>query len=239
MDFKLPDIGEGVHEGEITKWLVQAGQTVAADQPMVEVMTDKATVEIPAPVGGTVEELFAKEGETVLVGKVILRIAEQGKAAAKPAEAAAPKAPPAGAVASPQSLDLSLRQAVAEAWAQVDTQLQRRNDLIPNLVETVKGYMGHERGTLEAVTQARAAAQSANTVGEKAAADGAKPEFPARARPGLPEPPRHCAPTTGRCRACSAASPPARCPATTLGQTPAGCVCTARTRAAPCGRPRS
>jgi pyruvate dehydrogenase E2 component (dihydrolipoamide acetyltransferase) len=96
MDFKLPDIGEGVHEGEITKWLVQAGQTVAADQPMVEVMTDKATVEIPAPVGGTVEELFAKEGETVLVGKVILRIAEQGKAAAKPA----PTAPAAGATAA-------------------------------------------------------------------------------------------------------------------------------------------
>ncbi len=115
MDFKLPDIGEGVHEGEITKWLVQAGQTVAADQPMVEVMTDKATVEIPAPVGGTVEELFAKEGETVLVGKVILRIAEQGKAAAKPAEAAAPKAPPAGATAAGKPVAASNKPAQAEA----------------------------------------------------------------------------------------------------------------------------
>ncbi len=106
MDFKLPDIGEGVHEGEITKWLIQAGQTVAADQPMVEVMTDKATVEIPAPVAGVVEGLYAKEGETVPVGKVILRITEQGKAAAKPAEspaAAKPapaKAEPAGAMAA-------------------------------------------------------------------------------------------------------------------------------------------
>ncbi|MBY0370866.1 E3 binding domain-containing protein, partial [bacterium] len=108
MDFKLPDIGEGVHEGEITKWLVQPGQPVAADQPMVEVMTDKATVEIPSPVTGTVDSLMAKEGETVLVGAVILRISEQGKAAApKPADkpapkeaAPAPKAAPAGATAA-------------------------------------------------------------------------------------------------------------------------------------------
>src|SRR5690606_31720838 len=64
------------------------------------------------------------------------------------------------------------RVSVDEAFAGIDVQLTRRADLIPNLVETVKGYMTHERGTLEAVTQARAAAQSANTVGEKAAADG-------------------------------------------------------------------
>lgn len=87
MDFKLPDIGEGVHEGEIVKWLVKTGDSLQADQPMVEVMTDKATVEIPSPVAGTVSELFANEGQTVEVGKVIIRIAENGKAAAsKPAE---------------------------------------------------------------------------------------------------------------------------------------------------------
>src|SRR4051794_4680326 len=96
MDFKLPDIGEGVHEGEITKWLVQPGQTVTADQPIVEVMTDKATVEIPSPVAGVVENLLAKEGETVPVGKVIFRINEGGKAAAAPApeKKAAPPPPP-------------------------------------------------------------------------------------------------------------------------------------------------
>lgn len=93
MEFKLPDIGEGVHEGEIVKWLVKQGDSIAEDQPMVEVMTDKATVEIPSPVTGTVEALFAKEGETVMVGKVILKIAENGKAAA--AAAPAPKAAPA------------------------------------------------------------------------------------------------------------------------------------------------
>lgn len=87
MDFKLPDIGEGVHEGEIVKWLVKTGDSLQADQPMVEVMTDKATVEIPSPVTGTVAELLANEGQTVEVGKVIIRIAENGKAAAaKPTE---------------------------------------------------------------------------------------------------------------------------------------------------------
>ena len=93
MEFKLPDIGEGVHEGEITKWLVQAGQQIQADQPMVEVMTDKATVEIPSPVSGTVAEIVFKEGQTVEVGKVILRIDEAGKAKAAPAPAAAAPAP--------------------------------------------------------------------------------------------------------------------------------------------------
>ena len=64
------------------------------------------------------------------------------------------------------------RVRVDEAFAGIDVQLTRRAELIPNLVETVKGYMSHERGTLEAVTAARAAAQSASTVSEKAAADG-------------------------------------------------------------------
>ncbi|MDQ2677785.1 MAG: LemA family protein [Actinomycetota bacterium] len=64
------------------------------------------------------------------------------------------------------------RVSVDEAFAGIDVQLTRRADLIPNLVETVKGYMTHERGTLEAVTQARADAQRATTVSETAAADG-------------------------------------------------------------------
>ncbi len=95
MEFKLPDIGEGVHEGEITKWLVQTGQQIQADQPMVEVMTDKATVEIPSPVTGTVADIMFKEGQTVEVGKVILRIDEAGKAKAAPAAAPAKEAPAA------------------------------------------------------------------------------------------------------------------------------------------------
>ena len=67
---------------------------------------------------------------------------------------------------------VQLRNRVKNAWSQIDVQLKRRHDLIPNLVETVKGYMTHERETLESVTQARAAAVGAGSVGDKAKAEG-------------------------------------------------------------------
>jgi LemA protein len=67
---------------------------------------------------------------------------------------------------------VGLRNRVKEAWAQVDVQLKRRYDLIPNLMETVKGYMSHERETLEAVTQARAAVSGAGDMGARMAAEG-------------------------------------------------------------------
>lgn len=66
-----------------------------------------------------------------------------------------------------------LRNQVKNAWSQIDVQLKRRHDLIPNLMETVKGYMGHERQTLENITNARSKAMSAQSVGEKAKAEQA------------------------------------------------------------------
>lgn len=65
-----------------------------------------------------------------------------------------------------------LRNQVKNAWSQIDVQLKRRHDLIPNLIETVKGYMKHERETLENITAYRSQAMNANTVGEKAKAEG-------------------------------------------------------------------
>jgi pyruvate dehydrogenase E2 component (dihydrolipoamide acetyltransferase) len=79
-DVKLPDIGEGIAEGEIVRWLVQPGQAVREDQPLVEVMTDKANVEIPSPRTGTIATLHAKEGEIVPVGAVIITIALENEA---------------------------------------------------------------------------------------------------------------------------------------------------------------
>jgi len=73
-EFKLPDIGEGVVEGEIVRWLIQPGVRVEEDQPMVEVMTDKANVEIPSPVAGTIVRIVGREGETVRVGEVMVVI---------------------------------------------------------------------------------------------------------------------------------------------------------------------
>jgi LemA protein len=68
---------------------------------------------------------------------------------------------------------VGLRNQVDNAWSQIDVQLKRRHDLIPNLVETAKGYMKHERGTFEAITNARAQAMGAKTVSEAAKAEGA------------------------------------------------------------------
>lgn len=108
LEFKLPDIGEGVAEGEIVKWLVEAGVTVKEHQAVVEVMTDKATVEIPAPAAGKVLELRAKAGEVVPVGSVIFVLETAGGAVAAPAHTptkSAPSAAPAlasvGAAAAP------------------------------------------------------------------------------------------------------------------------------------------
>ena len=73
-EFKLPDIGEGMAEGEIVRWLVKEGDTLAQDQPMVEVMTDKATVEIATPHAGRVLERRFKEGERCPVGEILIVI---------------------------------------------------------------------------------------------------------------------------------------------------------------------
>jgi pyruvate dehydrogenase E2 component (dihydrolipoamide acetyltransferase) len=72
--FKLPDIGEGVVEGEIVKWLVGDGDNIHEDQPLVEIMTDKATVEIPSPVAGKVAKRYGDEGGTISVGAVLVEI---------------------------------------------------------------------------------------------------------------------------------------------------------------------
>lgn len=98
-EVKLPDIGEGVAEGEIVKWLVKAGDAVREDQPLVEVMTDKATVEIPSPRTGTIAALHAEAGKVVPVGSVIVSI-EVGGSAAKPAATNAHEPARATAVAA-------------------------------------------------------------------------------------------------------------------------------------------
>jgi pyruvate dehydrogenase E2 component (dihydrolipoamide acetyltransferase) len=79
VEFKFPDIGEGVMEGEVTKWLVKEGDYVKRDQPLVEVMTEKVTVEFPSPVAGTVLKIMAKAGETIRVGQTVVVLGEKGE----------------------------------------------------------------------------------------------------------------------------------------------------------------
>jgi len=94
-EFKLPDLGEGLSEGEIARWLVEEGQEVAEDDPLVEIQTDKTTVEIPSPAAGKVARILVAEGEVVPVGTVLVVIGEDGGASAPP-EAAVSEAPRKG-----------------------------------------------------------------------------------------------------------------------------------------------
>jgi pyruvate dehydrogenase E2 component (dihydrolipoamide acetyltransferase) len=111
-EFKLPDIGEGVHEGEVVKWFVKEGDAVKENDPMVEVMTDKVTVQIPSPVTGTILQLRAKEGEVVQVGTTLVVFGVAGEVApprtsaamggtVPPAPAKSPSPPPPPATGEP------------------------------------------------------------------------------------------------------------------------------------------
>jgi pyruvate dehydrogenase E2 component (dihydrolipoamide acetyltransferase) len=82
-DFYMPDIGEGVVEGEIVSWKVKVGDKVKLDQPLVEVMTDKATVELPSPRAGTIAKINFKDGDICPVGKILVVIDEDGAPASK------------------------------------------------------------------------------------------------------------------------------------------------------------
>jgi pyruvate dehydrogenase E2 component (dihydrolipoamide acetyltransferase) len=73
-EFKLPDLGEGLTEGEIARWLVSEGQEIGEDEPLVEIQTDKTTVEIPSPAAGTVTSILVEEGKVVPVGTVLVVI---------------------------------------------------------------------------------------------------------------------------------------------------------------------
>src|SRR4029079_19413770 len=85
-EFKLPDLGEGVREGEVARWLVEVGQDVAEDDPLVEIQTDKTTVEIPSPAAGKVAQILVAEGELVPVGTPLVLIGSDGEAPARAPE---------------------------------------------------------------------------------------------------------------------------------------------------------
>ncbi|NYF78590.1 2-oxoglutarate dehydrogenase, E2 component, dihydrolipoamide succinyltransferase [Granulicella arctica] len=111
----MPQMGESITEGTITKWLKKPGDTVARDEPLFEISTDKVDAEIPSPAAGTLGELKIAEGATVQVGTVVCTIAEAGAAASAPAAAPAKAetaAKPAADTAEPAAVDTP---AVAEA----------------------------------------------------------------------------------------------------------------------------
>ncbi|WP_374136519.1 biotin/lipoyl-containing protein, partial [Sphingomonas sp.] len=89
--FKLPDIGEGISEAEIVAWHVAVGDSVAEDQQIADMMTDKATVEMESPVSGTVVELAGEVGDQIAIGAMLVVIETEGDVA-EPGETASPVA---------------------------------------------------------------------------------------------------------------------------------------------------
>ncbi len=133
-EIKVPALGESVTEATIAKWFKKEGDAVAVDEPLVELETDKVTVEVPAPTAGVISAIAVKEGETVNVGAVLGAIAEGAgapaatpkPAAAKPAPAPEPAPAPAPAprpAPAPEAAAATLSPAVRKiaAEANVDT----------------------------------------------------------------------------------------------------------------------
>ncbi len=99
--FRLPDLGEGLTEGEVARWHVAEGQEIAEDDPLLDVQTDKATVEIPSPYAGTVLKVLVAEGDVVPVGTELIVIGAPGEAAPEPEPRAGQGAPSARVQATP------------------------------------------------------------------------------------------------------------------------------------------
>ncbi|MFO0725444.1 MAG: dihydrolipoamide acetyltransferase family protein [Myxococcota bacterium] len=145
-EFRLPDIGEGVVEGEIVKWHVKAGDSVSIDQPMVEVMTDKATVVIPSPRAGKVVEARGNEGAIAKVGEILVVIEEVGapaKAAPPPPAAPPPAARPA---AQPAVQAQAMHVAVAEALPPPPAPAAQKNGSRPVLAAPATRRLARELG---------------------------------------------------------------------------------------------
>ena len=121
--FRFPDVGEGITEGEIVRWLVKEGEDIKADQTLAEIETDKAIVEMPSPYAGTVLKLHFKEKDVVKVGQVLVTVGEKGEAV--PEAGAAAQAPVAEARAGAPSGAATAR-AAAQAGAALATPKVRK-----------------------------------------------------------------------------------------------------------------
>lgn len=116
-NFKLPDIGEGIHEGEIIKWFVKEGDEIQEDDPICEVQNDKAVVEIPSPVSGIVQKIHVEEGSVAVVGDVLITFDAEGYEDEEPAEVkeepveeekVAPEAPATSVDEGPKKLVIAM-----------------------------------------------------------------------------------------------------------------------------------
>ena len=153
-EFKLPDLGEGLTEGEVARWLVSEGQEIAEDDPLVEIQTDKTTVEIPSPAAGKVTSIRVPEGETVAVGTVLVVIGD-GAAPAVEEQPRAEEAPQKDAAAATTAVSPSQGTGqVAKGRARATPLVRRLAQELGVDVDTLAGTGPQGRVTEEDVRAA-------------------------------------------------------------------------------------
>jgi pyruvate dehydrogenase E2 component (dihydrolipoamide acetyltransferase) len=134
-EFKLPDLGEGLTEGEVARWLVEEGQEIAEDDPLVEIQTDKTTVEIPSPAGGTIARILVQEGDVVPVGTVLVVIGDDGHDVAE------------GAMSGGQSQGRSQGQSLGQAPGPGSTGRVRATPLVRKVAQELGVELENVEGT--------------------------------------------------------------------------------------------
>ena len=181
-EFKIPELGENVSAGDVVRVLVKAGDTLAKDQAVLELETDKATIEVPSSVEGTVQDIKVKQGDRVNVGQVVLTLSDGGagaakdEAAAKPKEAdatAKPKAQPAGAA---EDGGLSQKAAPAEATSEKPTTEARADE--PKTEEAKEEEPKPKRGEVVDINRGGRAQPVAAPADEAAPSDPPPPAAP-------------------------------------------------------------
>lgn len=196
LEFRLPDIGEGVVEGEVVRWLVKEGDTLREDQPMVEVMTDKATVEIPTPRAGKVAKLMVEAGKLCAVGQVMIVIDTDGSgskpatthqpAPAQPATTQAPAAAAQVAASAPVQTLSAAEAAGRKVLATPATRQLARNLGID--IRTLVGSGPGGRVTRDDVRRASSEKQAPPVAPPKAAPVAQAVDAPPAAKPvALPQ----------------------------------------------------
>src|SRR5688572_12463042 len=102
-EVKMPQMGESIYEGTVTKWLKKEGEAIKKDEPLYELSTDKVDTEIPSPVSGTITKIVVQAGQKVPIHTVVAMVDEDGKGAGAPAKAEKPAAQPAVAAGTPEA----------------------------------------------------------------------------------------------------------------------------------------
>ncbi|SIT03140.1 dihydrolipoamide acetyltransferase family protein [Alicyclobacillus vulcanalis] len=195
-EFRLPELGEGLHEGRISKWLVKPGDSVQEDDPIAEVENDKSLVELPSPVSGKVKEIKVQEGTTCVVGDVLLTFEVEGEAPAqaeadeKPTDKSAQKAeqdahenakadeaPKAKEPAQPKAEADAQESAAHEVLATPAVRKYAREQGVD--IRTVKGTGQHGKVTKEDIDRAKAGAQAPEPAAEEKESRQAAPTTPA------------------------------------------------------------